>query len=80
MLFDDGAACRVTAPEKKLWTAGVGNDVVILRTAKNGFFYPGERVVGADASVFQAATWVDGHWKGATWRAPSPGWSWPPCS
>ncbi|KAF8728004.1 hypothetical protein HU200_018577 [Digitaria exilis] len=60
VLFDDGAACRVTAPEKKLWTAGVGNDVVILRTAKNGFFYPGERVVGADASVFQAATWPRG--------------------
>ncbi|TKW06983.1 hypothetical protein SEVIR_7G277200v4 [Setaria viridis] len=60
VLFDDGAACRVRAAEGKL-CAGRENLKLMMRR-HNGFFYPG-RSVRAAAKVFEAARWLNGHFK-----------------
>uniref|UniRef100_K3ZDX7 UBC core domain-containing protein n=1 Tax=Setaria italica TaxID=4555 RepID=K3ZDX7_SETIT len=58
VLFDDGAVCRVTTADGKLWPVGVGSS----KRYTNNVFYPGQRV-GGRSSVFKAARWLKGYWK-----------------
>jgi ubiquitin-conjugating enzyme E2 O len=60
VLFDDGAACRVRAAEGKL--KSVSEDRKLMMRQYNGFYYPGRRVAAA-AKVFEAARWLNGHFK-----------------
>nr|CAB3462390.1 unnamed protein product [Digitaria exilis] len=57
--FDGADVCRVTQAGSKL--RAVNRDSLNLHT--NSVFYPGQRVVAGDASVFMAARWLKGYWK-----------------